>query len=476
MTSLAGLPAAPSFRPTAVPPSLRSPKSSLPAANSDGFDSFKGSAAAFGRPALSPLDAAFNPVGRAVKSTKVESKGFLSSMGPESLIAGYVKSTLNAKTDAEMKSMVKQYFVTMKLMNEEGEWAHPKLAAIGESLFPSDMKVEDFRDLVDSMAENASENPYVHEFLTRAQGEDFPELYAKLQKQGAEMIPGFAAYAMTLQRLTVAMREDHEVSSACEKIWRAERAKVGGAYENIGFEGAVKYHSVEYPVSSMNAALEAGEIDPQFGRVILPVNIIEAMLYDMATGNNDNAKAGWITATHRPGNTPNAATGAGDTVLTEDGNGVSVNMPLPKDWADLYHAWNMAFVSQFAQFPYSMVKLLIPEVSDYQDEPSEYIHTRALALYAHLNFILFRPQGDEVGGAGAFDWSTPEMTKIFGEVNKEKAEEYAAEVDRLNPSLSTQVKNAIVNFFMSIYLFFQSIPDWFTAEPAPAPAPVMTKA
>jgi len=463
MSSLARLEPSLSTRPAPIPSLLRTTKSSSPAVNADRLDALKRSGIASGQPVVSPLDGAFRPANRAAKSSVVESKGILSALSPESLVASYVKSTLNPKTDAQMKDMVKEYFTTMQLMNADGEWAHPKLAAIGDKLLPANLTVDDFKALVDEMAENAGENPYIHEFLTRAQGEDFPELYAKLSKEGGKQIPGFVAYAMTLQNLTVAMREDHEVASACEDIWKAKSAAMGGAYKNIGFEGAVKYYSVEYPVSGMNAALEAGEIDPQFGRVILPVNILEAMAYDTATGNYDNVKTGWIAASHRPGNTPNAATGAGDTVLTEDGNGVSVNMPLPKDWADCYHAWNMAFVSQFEQFPYSIVKLLIPKVADYQDKPDEYIHTRALALYAHLNFIFFRSENDEVGASGAFDWSTPEMTKLFGEVNREKAEEYAAEVDRLNPSLPTRVKNAIVNFFMSIYLFFQTLPQQFGA-------------
>lgn len=466
MTSLASLKPAPSFKPTLV--TNDSPVTTSPATPLAVVDKFAAPSALKvlpGLPTLSPLDGAFAKVDKRPNLTVVKANSALAGL-PEGFIANYVKSTFNSKSDAEMKSMVKEYFTTMKLMTPEGEWAHPKLAEIGDKLLPKNLSVADFKSLVDDMAENASENPYIHAFLGNAQADGLPGLVAKIQKDGPKVIPGFAAYAMTLQNLTVAMREDYEVAKACEEIWRARREEVGGAYANIGFEGAVKYHSVEYPVSSMTAALDKGEIDPQFGRVILPVNIIEAMLYDMATGNWDNAKTGWITATHRPGNTPNEATGAGDTVITEDGSGVSVNMPLPKDWADLYHAWNMAFVSQFAQFPYSMVKLLIPEVGDYQNEPSEYIHTRALALYAHLNFILHRPT-EGVGGSGEFDWSSPEMTKMFGAVNREQAEAYAAEVDRLNPSLSTQVKNAIVNFLMSIYLFLQSIPEWFAAEPKP---------
>jgi hypothetical protein len=409
---------------------------------------------------VSALDPAFDSIQspaakKATRTSIVKPSGTLSSLIPEKLAADFIKSTIKGKSAIDLQDMMEEYLITMRLLKEDGAWAHPKLAEVGATLFPEDLTLEDFNGLIDTMAENAGENPYVHAFLSAAHEQGFPELYAKLKKEGSEFMPGFVAYAMVLQQLTVASRDDFEVAKACEEVWRKNRETYGSPLANIGFSGAVKYHSVEFPVSRMTAALDKGEIDPDFGSFILPLNIIEAAIYDIVNGNFDNAKAGWIAATHRPGGTPNEATGAGATMLTEDGNGISVNMPLPKEWADLYHAWNMAFVSQFAQFPYSVVKLLIPRVSDYQDEPSEYIHARALTLYAHLNFILFRAGGDGVGAEGAFDWSTPEMSRLFGAVNLERAEKYAAEVDRLNPSLSTRVKNAIKNFFLSIVLFFQ---------------------
>lgn len=378
---------------------------------------------------------------------------------PEGLIAAYVKSTIAGQTDEKMKDMVEKYFVIMKLMNDNGTW-NSGLSKIGDKLLPKNLSVKDFEGLVDEMAKNASENPYVHAFLTEAQGENFSELFGKIKKEGKDFIPGFVAYAMTLQNLTVEMRKDYKIAKVCEGIWREKCAEVGGAFKNIGFSGFVKYYSVKLSVSRMIAAFRKKKIDPQFGRFILPVNIVEATIYDMGAGNNDNMKAGWIAAMHRPGGASNEATGAGGTVITEDKNGISVKMPFPKDWADCYHAWNMAFVSQFDQFPYSMAKLLIPKVSGYQSNPSEYIHIRALALFAHLNFILHRPD-EGLGGSKSFNWSCLKMTRLFGKVNRRRAEEYRKKVDTVNPSLLActmiRIRNKIVNYVTSIHSFFNRI-------------------
>ena len=121
-------------------------------------------------------------------------------------------------------------------------------------------------------------------------------------------------------------------------------------------------------------------------------------------------------------------------------------MPLSKEWADLYSTWNMGFVSHYSYFPYVMAKLLIPEVSDYQDKPNEYIYDRALALYAHLHFSLF---GRSEGGTNvdSFNWATDEFTDHFGEVNRASANDYDAKVNELSPSLMRRMVDGFKGLF-----------------------------
>ena len=53
-------------------------------------------------------------------------------------------------------------------------------------------------------------------------------------------------------------------------------------------------------------------------------------------------------------------TGAGPTRLSLDGKTLGLFYPFGRQWADLYTTWNLAFVTNFRNWPYMMVKLLIP--------------------------------------------------------------------------------------------------------------------
>ncbi len=91
-----------------------------------------------------------------------------------------------------------------------------------------------------------------------------------------------------------------------------------------------------------------------------------------------------------------------------------------EEWANLYSAWNAGFMLQFAQSPYQVVKLLIPSVNAFHHEPGLYIHNRAVALYLHMNYIMYRRARDS-----SFSGNGICMKRILGEigtVNKESAQ------------------------------------------------------
>ena len=96
--------------------------------------------------------------------------------------------------------------------------------------------------------------------------------------------------------------------------------------------------------------------------------------------NFDNAEAGVILAKFPHTRQYNNKTGSGPCHLSRSRQFLECPQPLTLHWADLYSSWNLAFVSGFEDFVYYIPKLLIPSVSNYQDNPSGYIHKRALAL------------------------------------------------------------------------------------------------
>lgn len=479
----------------AVPPNVQFPLTSSPLAKASSApveitflnpqaDTFSKSLSTTAMPidfSADSLDAAFHcptpssakPSASVFKLLGTAGRTSSFSRTPEGVIAHVVKSSLDKKTDLEMHSLVKEHFEVLKLLKEDGTWAHPLLEEIGDKLLPDNLTVADFDEMTDAMAVNAAQNPYLHRFLEEAGKRELVNLYRTVRREGDQFFPEFGAYAMVLENLTKAMRENFHVAEACEAIWTQEREEVGGVRANIGFSGAVKYYSVEGPVSRWIDSLAEGEIAPDFLRLMLPINILEATAYDFYQGNSENAKAGWITAVHRPGGAQNALTGAGPTVITDDGNAISLAPPLPKQWADLYQTWNLGFVSQFCESPYGFVKLLIPQVSNYAATPGEYINNRALALYAHMNFLLFRRMHDGVGQPGRFDWSDIELTSLFGHVNAQSAQEYANEVDQLDPSRLARFKAAVSRIFARVVEVIERLWSRISGralEQAPQPA------
>ena len=367
------------------------------------------------------------------------------SMSPEAMIAEVVKTTLKDKTASDVTAMMKAHFIQMKLMDENGVWANEKLASIGDQLLPQNLDGSDLAGLTDLMAENAAENPYLHNFLKQASGADLAKLYRMVGKEGNRILPDVMAYAMVQERLNVAMREDWKVLEACQAVWSKELT-TADMREHFDLFEMVKKVSVDYPVELILEAHRSGEVPENFWRVILPVNILEAMAMDAKLGNYDNAKVAWTLATNPPGGSENPATGAGPARFAEDGQAIEVHMPLTQEWVDLYHTWNMAFVSHYEHFPYVMAKLLIPNVADYQDAPEEYMYNRAMALYTHINFALLGRINDGVS-KDSMSWSSEAMTESWGRVNNESRHDYNAKLDRLDPSLLSQIRTAMSSFF-----------------------------
>ena len=46
----------------------------------------------------------------------------------------------------------------------------------------------------------------------------------------------------------------------------------------------------------------------------------------------------------------------------------------------MFSTWNLAFVSNYPDFPFYMAKLLIPTVSGYQARPEGYLYPRHSSL------------------------------------------------------------------------------------------------
>ena len=157
---------------------------------------------------------------------------------------------------------------------------------------------------------------------------------------------------------------------------------------------------------------------------------------DEARRNFDNAEAGLILAKFPHTRQYNNMTVSCPCHLSRSLQFLKCSQPLTLHWADLYSSWNLAFVSGFPDFVYYIPKLLIPSVSNYQDNPAGYIYTRLLGLYTYIqwriNWIQYNQKYQTI------QWSEDSLTKTWGAANKISSQDY---VKRLAWALSTSTKH-----------------------------------
>lgn len=329
-------------------------------------------------------------------------------------ITDKLKSSVATLSDASLQDLMVQHFQTMRLMDEAGIWAAPELAYISEQLLPSDVSIADAHRLIEQMAFHATENPYMVDFFQAVENERFPFLADKLATE-QHILPAVVAYAMLQENLTKAMYNDWTLMQVLKDLWVVAREEAG-IYDNMDAFAKAKLTTVELPISKYIEFHSTGEVPEKFSTLLLPINILEAMAVDTRNGFTKNAATGAVLAANNPGELP--------ARFSDDGKAILITSPKPKEWADLYAVWNMAFVSHFEYFPFVMVKLMIPQVNNINAEPEAYMYNRALALYSHLHFS-YMGQADQLkAGIEPMQWHDRSFTEIFGDVNWENAKHY----------------------------------------------------
>lgn len=346
-------------------------------------------------------------------------------------IAERIKEVIAGLRRDRITELIRQHLVQFRLIDGTGRWQAEELAALGDWLLGEDLDTDDALELVDEMAHCAGANPYLAEFLDRANGEAFDRLYHKVQMEGATVLPSVVTYGLLLERLTQAMRNDWRLIGACREIWLRARDSDGMNSHLTVFE-RTKVLSIDVTINRVLGFHESGSVARQFTRVLLPVNIIEAMFEDIRLGNRDNAASAWPLVKDRPGSWGREAqTDEVAARWSNDRKAILLSFALPRRWADLYATWNLAFVSHYGDFPYLMTKLLIPQVNGYQDSPEEYIYNRLLALYCQLHYTGFGRVDLARQGRHAIDWHDEALTKLWSAVNRESAEKYSEAAQQL---------------------------------------------
>jgi hypothetical protein len=318
---------------------------------------------------------------------------------------------------------MQEKFTRLNLMTPDGTWKQDALRMAEETLLPP-LAVEDLYQFLDTIAEKAAKNPYLHDALVDAQRQDLTEFYAQTESEKCHM-QDVVIFAKALDNLTHAARFNDGVLESAYNQWEENHQSID-IRRVAGLPYMIKFFSVRKPIKDMLHAVKGGSIDPNLLKYLLPLNIFEATVFDAYKGNFGNAYAGWTLTTHSPEGVSNPKTGAGPATLSFDGKACQLHLPYGKEWNDLYSAWNVGFVADLHTSPYCFAKLLIPSVSGYQENPSEYIFNRGFALYATMNFMLYQYNDEYVSGETqhVIDWRDERITASFSKVNAQSAQKY----------------------------------------------------
>ena len=158
---------------------------------------------------------------------------------------------------------------------------------------------------------------------------------------------------------------------------------------------------------------------------------MEAVQEDEGHGLVDNAETGEILAKYVQTTEHDNRTDSGPCQFSSNFQFVECAQPLPLKWADLYSTWNLAFVSNFQDFVYFLPKLLIPSVSGYQNNPTPYIWSRALALYTYIHWYI---NWNLFNDFDRIQWKQDSITQHWGSANKISKNDY---VEMLADAMST---------------------------------------
>ncbi|MDC0344828.1 hypothetical protein OAN22_01590 [Alphaproteobacteria bacterium] len=354
-------------------------------------------------------------------------------------IADYVKSefqkALKGMGDVEsnyLRHRLGLHYNTFRLCKEGV--CHPAFADQEKAFFPEDTSAKAFHGFIDQIAHLADQNAAIRHMLSDIPDPVMSEMRKNLERQKPDMMLDAVTYAMALERMTDYFKRNMPDLKKLDQIWAAETADLFLPKHLSPFEW-VKYHSVG--LDAMIDATQTSRVDPDFLSFVLPANILEATLTDIFQGNFSNARAGWVLAVNGPGRS--AITKAARVLPMPAGyQAVESCCPFPRDWADLYGSWNLAFVATYSNAPYFMAKLLIPSVlAPTITHPTTYMFHRGLPLYFQLRYILFNSI-DQKKTWKKSTWNIPLLIAHMGKKNAETAALYRNKVKRADKAVARE--------------------------------------
>ena len=272
-------------------------------------------------------------------------------------------------------------------------------------ILKNDMKLDDFEPAKGILANLLNEEQPLHETIDtvrRSVAEKHPaiqqfceqaldgRLIPDLSDAGKAIVSRMLNHIAILDALTLAFAADKDLLKQVFTHFVAKRKAFGiregtlrgviDAYKVTGaLFASVKIVSVDLGVRQAISILDAGIVDARFARKtgrIVSINILEAGAIDLCRRYIGNARVALDLARPPYGR------------LWVDPETKYAYCGHTRNWASLYHTWNLAFVTGNTKYFHVIYPpLLIPCLLD--GVPESYIYIRAISLWLSLNFYLF---------------------------------------------------------------------------------------
>lgn len=259
---------------------------------------------------------------------------------------------------------------------------------------------------------------------------------------------------------------DHEREhGTCTKNWRDyasifQRAKIASI---LPFIPDLSPKIVKESFETHGKTATVDDTYSPLSRIGLSINITEAVLEDLNQENYDNANAGYELVL-MDGLLDFSKYANEKRILVAPTSSMYRYSAFPRNWSDLYNAWNLTFIGNFKEAPYYAAKLLFPEVANYKDEPHKYLYPRLLGLWLHIHYILYeathghdRTERTSSGKIIETNLGLSKTTlKKLGMINLTYAKAYRKFYDHLNYKFSPKwyiIPDYITDKMMHIFFY-----------------------
>lgn len=343
--------------------------------------------------------------------------------GPLDALGAVLKKNIESIPIDDFRMALNSHLKQLKLLNHDGDWAHPKLEEIENQIVPQTIVHEVFTSLLDEMIRLMYRNQYLLPLFNNFNQADLTKTIEHFNKDSDWVMAHLMSYALLMENLTKAQYNDWRILEVCHEVWIKEQI-ASDIRKHMKWFDKLKMDGIKKPIDSFIRFHKTGKVDKNFFRMGMPLNVLMAVAKDMTLGNKGNAKAGWFLAKQNTYQNHVSVTNGQYAQISPDGKALEIIMPNQPHWIDFYLSWNLAFCAHFHRFPWVMIKLLVPQVTNYQDKPHEFLYNRIMALYTTLNYTYFMRADDMNQYDNLLNWQDPILLKLWNDNNSDAIKSY----------------------------------------------------